>query len=222
MLSHSRARQVGGGEEASPSCPAASEIGHTLVGTGVGVGSWHTCRERYIWLVACSTERRSRSWRSPRRSSGLFDLGTYVAGSRFGLNIDPYTAQVSVSPNSSEPIPTILDGIVTTRPRHLGLHRTPGWRSVYAEPDQLQPDDDREHPHEQPGRECDRDEPVPIGELREPGNSHRSSRSPPRPRRVRRTVRACTSRSPTRARHWAPTPISPKSKWNCQSSCRRG
>jgi hypothetical protein len=42
---------------------------------------------------------------------GPFDLGTVVL--RFGLNIDPNTAQVSVSPTSSEPIPTILHGIVT-------------------------------------------------------------------------------------------------------------
>jgi hypothetical protein len=42
---------------------------------------------------------------------GPFDLGTVVL--RFGLAIDPYTARVSVTPTSSEPIPTILDGIVT-------------------------------------------------------------------------------------------------------------
>jgi hypothetical protein len=32
---------------------------------------------------------------------------------RFGLDIDPTTARVNVTPTSSEPIPTILDGIVT-------------------------------------------------------------------------------------------------------------
>ena len=32
---------------------------------------------------------------------------------RFGLDISPYTAQVSVSPTTSEPIPTIIKGIVT-------------------------------------------------------------------------------------------------------------
>ncbi|HEX3692801.1 MAG TPA: hypothetical protein VHU13_05600, partial [Solirubrobacteraceae bacterium] len=42
---------------------------------------------------------------------GPFDLGTVVL--RFGLNIDPYTAQVSVTPNGSEQIPTIIKGIVT-------------------------------------------------------------------------------------------------------------
>jgi hypothetical protein len=42
---------------------------------------------------------------------GPFDLGTVVL--RFGLTIDPSTAQVSVTPTSAEPIPTIIDGIVT-------------------------------------------------------------------------------------------------------------
>jgi hypothetical protein len=32
---------------------------------------------------------------------------------RFGLKIDPATARVSVDPSSAEPIPTIIDGIVT-------------------------------------------------------------------------------------------------------------
>jgi hypothetical protein len=42
---------------------------------------------------------------------GPFDLGTVVI--RFGLRIDPHTAQVSVDPSASETIPTILQGIVT-------------------------------------------------------------------------------------------------------------
>jgi len=42
---------------------------------------------------------------------GPFDLGTVVL--RFALRIDPYTARVSVDPTASEPIPTIIQGIVT-------------------------------------------------------------------------------------------------------------
>ena len=42
---------------------------------------------------------------------GPFDLGTIVI--RFALHIDPYTARVSIDPSGSEPIPTIIDGIVT-------------------------------------------------------------------------------------------------------------
>jgi hypothetical protein len=96
-------------EEAEPSCPVASQVGHTLVGTGVGAVLAYVPGKIYLAgpfrgapfsLVAVTSA-----------VVGPFDLGTVVL--RFGLNIDPYTAQVSVSPTSSEPIPTILQGIVT-------------------------------------------------------------------------------------------------------------
>jgi hypothetical protein len=96
-------------EEAEPSCPAASQIGHTLVGTGVGAVLAYVPGKIYLAgpfhgapfsLVAVTSA-----------VVGPFDLGTVVL--RFGLNIDPYTARVSASPTSSEPIPTIIDGIVT-------------------------------------------------------------------------------------------------------------
>ena len=71
---------------------------------------------------------------------GPFDLGTVVL--RFGLNIDPYTAQVSVDPSASEPIPTIIDGIVThVRDIRVYIDRP----QLHAQPDQLQPDGDRQH-----------------------------------------------------------------------------
>jgi hypothetical protein len=96
-------------EEANPSCPPQSQVGHTLVGTGVGAvlayvpgkvylaGPFHGAPFSLIAVTSAVV--------------GPFDLGTVVL--RFGLNIDPYTAQVSVSPTSSEPIPTIIQGIVT-------------------------------------------------------------------------------------------------------------
>jgi hypothetical protein len=99
----------GAQEEANPSCPAQSQVGHTLVGTGVGAVLAYVPGKLYLAgpfhgapfsLVAVTSA-----------VVGPFDLGTVVL--RFGLNIDPYTAQVSVSPTSSEPIPTIIDGIVT-------------------------------------------------------------------------------------------------------------
>ena len=101
--------KTGAQEEAEPSCPAASQVGHTLVGTGVGAvlayvpgkiylaGPFHGAPFSLVSVTAAKV--------------GPFDLGTVVL--RFGLNIDPYTAQISVSPASSEPIPTIIDGIVT-------------------------------------------------------------------------------------------------------------
>ncbi len=96
-------------EEANPSCPVQSQVGHTLVGTGMGAVLAYVPGKVYLAgpfhgapfsLVAVTSA-----------VVGPFDLGTVVL--RFGLNIDPFTAQVSVSPTSSEPIPTIIQGIVT-------------------------------------------------------------------------------------------------------------
>ena len=101
--------KTGGEEEANPSCPAQSQVGHTLVGTGVGAVLAYVPGKIYLAgpfhgapfsLVAVTSA-----------VVGPFDLGTVVL--RFGLNIDPYTARVSVSPTTSEPIPTIIQGIVT-------------------------------------------------------------------------------------------------------------
>ncbi len=99
----------GAQEEANPSCPATSQIGHTLVGTGVGsvlayvpgkiylAGKFHGAPLSIVSITSAVV--------------GPFDLGTVVL--RFGLDIDPISARVNVSPTSSEPIPTIIDGIVT-------------------------------------------------------------------------------------------------------------
>jgi hypothetical protein len=102
-------QKTGAQEETEPSCPAASQVGHTLVGTGVGAvlayvpgkiylgGPFHGAPFSLVSITSAVV--------------GPFDLGTVVL--RFGLTIDPYTARVSVTPTSSEPIPTILHGIVT-------------------------------------------------------------------------------------------------------------
>ena len=101
--------KTGAQEEAEPSCPAASKVGHSLVGTGAGAvlayvpgkiylaGPFHGAPFSLVSVTSAVV--------------GPFDLGTVVL--RFGLKIDPYTARVSVTPTSSEPIPTILKGIVT-------------------------------------------------------------------------------------------------------------
>jgi hypothetical protein len=107
-------------EEANPSCPVASQVGHTLVGTGVGAVLAYVPGKVYLagpydGTSACLTGTPGCAPFSlvsvTSAKVGPFDLGTVVL--RFGLNIDPYTAQVSVNPSSSEPIPTIIDGIVT-------------------------------------------------------------------------------------------------------------
>jgi hypothetical protein len=98
----------GAQEEAEPSCPAASEIGHSLVGAGVGTvlaqnpgkiylaGPYHGSPLSIVSVTSATV--------------GPFDLGTVVI--RFALNINPTTAQVEVSANGSDPIPHIIKGIV--------------------------------------------------------------------------------------------------------------
>ncbi len=102
----------GGAEElASPSCPAASEVGRTLVGAGVGpsltyvpgkvylAGSYHGSA---LSLVAITSG-----------VAGPFDLGTVVV--RLALKINPETAEVFLDATGSDPIPHIIKGI----PVHL-------------------------------------------------------------------------------------------------------
>jgi hypothetical protein len=103
------ASRTGAEELALPSCPAASELGHTLVGVGVGsvltyvpgkiyyAGPYHGSR---ISIVAITSAK-----------VGPFDLGTVVV--REGVNIDPETAEVSVDATGSDPIPHIIKGVAT-------------------------------------------------------------------------------------------------------------
>jgi hypothetical protein len=100
--------ETGAQFEVHPICPS-SEVGHTLVGTGVGAVLAYVPGKVYLAGPFDGAPFSLVSVTSAK--VGPFDLGTVVL--RFGLNINPYTAQVSVSPTSSEPIPTIIDGIVT-------------------------------------------------------------------------------------------------------------
>jgi hypothetical protein len=107
-IAQARAK-TGAQEEAQPSCPTASQIGHTLVGTGVGAVLAYVPGRLYLAGPYNGDPFSLVSVTSA--VVGPFDLGTVVL--RFGLRIDPHTAQVSVDPTASEPIPTIIDGIVT-------------------------------------------------------------------------------------------------------------
>ncbi len=102
----------GGQEEInSPSCPAASEIGHTLVGSGVGsalayapgklylAGPYHGSALSMVAITAGKV--------------GPFDLGNVVI--REAFKIDPETAEVFVDATGSDPIPHIIKGV----PVHL-------------------------------------------------------------------------------------------------------
>jgi AcrR family transcriptional regulator len=103
------AKTVTGQQETEhPSCPAASEIGHELIGAGVGGVEAQTTGKIYL--------------AGPYHGSGLsvvsitsadvgpFDLGTVVI--RFALRINPINAQVEIDATGSDPIPHIIDGIV--------------------------------------------------------------------------------------------------------------
>jgi hypothetical protein len=106
------ARHAGGFEEEEhPSCPAASEIGHTISGYGVGpalnfapgglylAGPFHGSTFSIVAINSATV--------------GPFDLGTVVV--RSAIKVDPQTAQVSIDSSDSDPIPRIIDGI----PIHL-------------------------------------------------------------------------------------------------------
>jgi hypothetical protein len=102
------ASRTGAREEAEPSCPAASEIGQTQVGAGVGgqlvwapgkvymAGPYHGAPFSIVAITSAKV--------------GPFDLGTVVV--RDALSIDPTTAVVRVVAGASDPIPHIIKGIV--------------------------------------------------------------------------------------------------------------
>jgi hypothetical protein len=99
---------TGAEEEEHPSCPAASEVGHTLVGAGVGPVLAENPGKVYLAGPYDGAPLSIVSITSAK--VGPFDLGTVVI--RFALNINPSTAQVEVSGARSEAIPRILRGIV--------------------------------------------------------------------------------------------------------------
>jgi hypothetical protein len=101
--------KTGSQEQASPSCPQSSLLGHSQVGTGVGAVLAYTPGEVYLAGPYGGDPFSLISVTSA--VVGPFDLGTVVL--RFGLRLDPHTVQVSVDPSASEPIPHIIDGIVT-------------------------------------------------------------------------------------------------------------
>jgi hypothetical protein len=102
-----------GGEEEleSPSCPAASQIGTSWAGSGVGdtlvyvpgkiylAGPYHGAP---ISIVAITAAK-----------AGPFDLGTVVI--REALSVNPETGEVFIDSTGSDPIPHIIQGI----PVHL-------------------------------------------------------------------------------------------------------
>jgi hypothetical protein len=111
---------TGAQELASPSCPAASEVGHTLVGAGVGsVLAWTPGK---VYLAGPYHGAPLSLVSVTSAVVGPFDLGTVVI--RFALRINPTTAQVEVDSNGSDAIPHIIQGIVVhVRDIHVYIDR---------------------------------------------------------------------------------------------------
>jgi hypothetical protein len=101
-------RRSGTQELDEPSCPVASEIGHTLVGAGVGSVLAQTPGKIYLAGPYHGSALSIVSVTSA--TVGPFDLGTVVI--RFALRINSISAQVEVDSTGSDPIPHIIDGIV--------------------------------------------------------------------------------------------------------------
>jgi hypothetical protein len=104
----SRQGPHGGTEEKSdPSCPAASEIGRTLAGAGVGNQLTYVAGKLYL----------AGPWHGDPISAvsitpavaGPFDAGTVVV--REALRLNPVTHVGEVDGSASDPIPHILKGI---------------------------------------------------------------------------------------------------------------
>jgi hypothetical protein len=102
---------TGFGEEAHPSCPAASQVGRTV--TGYGVGPALTYASGRIYLAGPYHGAPLSLVTVNSATVGPFDLGTIVIRSAF--QIDPHTAQLRIDSSASDPIPHIIDGI----PLHL-------------------------------------------------------------------------------------------------------
>ena len=104
-----QARETPGAQqETSPSCPAASEIGHTIAEAGVGTVLAQTPGRLYL---AGPFEGAPFSVVSVTSAKvGPFDLGTVVV--HLPLEINPRTADVSIPEGPADQIPHIIKGIV--------------------------------------------------------------------------------------------------------------
>jgi hypothetical protein len=94
-----------------PSCPAASRIGRTIAGYGVGTVPTYAPGNLYLAGPYRGSELSVVAIDSAL--VGPFDLGTVVV--RAAIRIDPVTAQASIDATGTDPIPHIVQGI----PIHL-------------------------------------------------------------------------------------------------------
>jgi hypothetical protein len=102
---------TGIGELEHPSCPASSEIGHTVA--GYGLGNVLTYAPGKLYLTGPYHGAPLSITAVDSALVGPFDLGVIIV--RSAIEIDPFTAQVSIDSRASDPIPHIVGGI----PLHL-------------------------------------------------------------------------------------------------------
>jgi hypothetical protein len=105
------ALRSGVAERDAPSCPAASLIGHTTA--GYGVGSVLTYAPGKLYLAGPYRGSQFSVVAIDSALVGPFDLGVVIV--RSAIRIDPVTAQASIDATGTDPIPHIIDGI----PIHL-------------------------------------------------------------------------------------------------------
>ena len=107
-----RAKANSGFAEAEhPSCPPASEIGHTIAGYGLGQVLTYAPGKLYLAGPFHGSDFSVVAVDSA--TVGPFDLGVVIV--RSAIKVDPQSAQVSIDSEGSDPIPHIIDGI----PIHL-------------------------------------------------------------------------------------------------------
>lgn len=104
-------RNSGVAERDRPSCPAASLIGHTT--SGYGVGSVLAYAPGNLYLAGPYRGSAFSVVAIDSALVGPFDLGVVIV--RSAVRIDPVTAQASIDATGTDPIPHIIDGV----PIHL-------------------------------------------------------------------------------------------------------
>jgi hypothetical protein len=103
-----RTGEHGGREELEdPSCPAQSQIGHTVAGAGAGADLTYVRGSLYL-AGPYRGDPLSVVSVTPALA-GPFDAGTVVV--RFALTLNPVSGEVEVDGSASDPIPHILKGI---------------------------------------------------------------------------------------------------------------
>jgi hypothetical protein len=100
-------QETGTAEQEHPSCPAASEIGHTI--TGYGLGGVLAYAPGGLYLTGPYHGAPLSITAIDSALVGPFDLGVIIV--RSAIEVNPLTTQVSIDSAASDPIPHIIDGI---------------------------------------------------------------------------------------------------------------